>query len=136
MGFALARSGASDVGDSMRSIVRMAIAGGVAFLAVIAANAVHAEMEVTASDVAEIQVGTALPDDARLKLPKNSTVRLMTNNLNGQFTITLNGPFEGTVAEYKKRKHGWWRKWLNRNDGEASRASTRGGGVQTPEKDK
>jgi hypothetical protein len=120
----------------MQRNVRLAIAGGVAWLAAVAASPAYAEMEVTASNVPSMAVGSSLPDDARLTLPKNATIQLMTSNPSGQFTMTLNGPFEGTVADYKKKRRSWWRKLFNRDNSDLPHAAMRGARAKPPQEDK
>lgn len=87
-----------------------------------------AEMEVMESNAPGIKAGDTLKDDASLKIPGGSTVRLL---LGTGGTKTLKGPYEGTVAGYKS-DGGWLKKFTDPNKDEAPPAGiTRG--IKKPE---
>jgi hypothetical protein len=92
-----------------------AAVGGLALAFLLAASPVWADMEVMESNVPDLKVGTTLKDDATLKLPEKTTVRLL---LASGATKTLKGPYEGTAADYEESKS-WWEKLVGPAEDEA-----------------
>jgi hypothetical protein len=113
----------------MRQVIKYGVMSltGLVVMLFLSAQAVRADIEVLESSVPELKAGASLKDDARLKLPKGTSIRVFVTTPNGNSTKTLKGPYEGTVADYKEERS-WYERLMGSapSDSDAPMGTTRG----------
>lgn len=76
------------------------------------------------SNAPEIAAGAKLSDDARVKVPDGTSIRVLI--LSSGSTKTLKGPYEGTVGAYKDDRSWWERITGRKKEEDAPIGATRG----------
>lgn len=108
---------------------RVTINGTIASLGFVLAAALplasaQAASEVLESTVPELAVGAKLDDNARVRLPDGSSLRVLV--VSSGSTKTLKGPYEGTIEAYKEDRSWWERITGKSKDSDAPIGATRG----------